>query len=577
MENIILNITESTNNIKKIVNNLENNNNLSKSEQRNLLKSEQQNLLSNLEIYFTNLSNIHKSLNNNEITPTQNLLNAILTNINYFFSNKISLGWYTYLEFDKVRELFNIMITKYNLKFNENFIILYNNCWKDNNSFDFKNILSDYILKTKKFTELETLLIIKNMTNFIFEYFYENNNLYKLFFISDSTIKEAFKKNHMLNFIKFIKKENNIQFNNEHLDISIENGTHDLYLFLSNEENITITQKHLENAFLYFKNVEFNCSNCFNNIAPNMKYEECNICTTIITDIFNKKIIPSSICLKNLLSTNHTQYYYHMQNSQDYKKNTNAALLLLNMGLKITQEDFELLTKNCIEINNYKKYDVVINDKIINLCNETGFFPYSIKPSNYGLLCTIQNNIPIFEIKKIIKTYNLVPNIECLREACKKENLDLIKYLSSNLNFDLICLKNSIMMYFDERKAHKRAMYFFNLIANTENNIINKHTENNKNIIINEEILKNFNKIMSINQLKKLTLKYNFIPNIDCLKKLSEIKFERSNNINKYIELVDFIIKEYKINIDYECFKNSIKTLHNKQITYIMEKIDTLY
>jgi hypothetical protein len=571
MENIILNITSSTNNIKKIINKAKNNN-------EELLGSEQKNLMVNIDTYFKSLSNIYELINNNEITPTQILLDTMLTNIESLFSEKMFCGWYIHDEFESKYELFNILITKYNLTFNENFVLIYNNYWQYNKDDKFENIINDYIFKNRKFTEIETLSIIKNITEYEFIYFNEKifKDLHKLFFISDSTIKEALKKNYMIDFIKFIKEEKNIQFNNEYIDITIENGAYDLYLLLSNEESISFTQKHLENACLYFTKAVKTC-NCINSIDNNnLAYEDCSICTSIIRDLFNKKFVPNSICLENILSINCKRHYYHMQESKYYKKAKNAALLLLNMGLKITQEDFELLTENCIEINNYKKYNVEINDKIIKNCNETGFFPYSIKLSNDGLSSAIQNNIPFFAIKKMIKTYNLIPNIECLREACKGENLELTKYLSCNTNFDLICLKNSIMMYYNERKAHRRAMHFFNLIVDTEKNTIIKHIENKKNTI-NEEILNKFSKIMSIKQLKDLIKKYNFIPNIDCLKKLSEIKFEKSNNIDKYIELVNFIIKEYKINIDYECFKNSIKALCNKQITYIMEKIDNSY
>lgn len=409
MENILFNIKNSTNNIKKIIMNLENNNLRS-------TKNNNKKIILYVDTYFDSLSKIYDLIENKKITPTQEIYDTILTNIHYYFSPKILNHWTIYYNFKKFYSIFNTMIIDYNISFDENLVILYDNCHLTDK---FIIILKYYISSNRILTENETLASMKNINN----YLYNDAKIFDLMHVSDLTIKCAFKYNNMIKFIEYLSTNKNINFDNEHLNITIENGTYALYLFLTNGENIILTQKHLENACLHFKDV------------ANIYHANSNAQYIIICDLLNRKIMPTQKCIHNLLSTINIVYWKKINEKSDFYKNIEyIIMLLIKMGLTITQEDLELLTEKMIELDSIHKYNVEINDKIIEICNKIGFFPYSIKPTNDGLFYAIHNNTRLSIIKNMIKTHNLVPNIKCMEEAYKIKNKNTIKYLNNNFN-----------------------------------------------------------------------------------------------------------------------------------------------
>ncbi len=100
-------------------------------------------------------------------------------------------------------------------------------------------------------------------------------------------------------------------------------------------------------------------------------------------------------------------------------------------GIKVDKElVIKLLNKTCY-INNIEKYDVVIDEEILQICSNYSYYPYkfNIKPPKSVLLkeCSKTNNL---ETLKKLKESGGEYDVDCLIEACKnKNNGKSIKYL----------------------------------------------------------------------------------------------------------------------------------------------------
>jgi hypothetical protein len=195
-----------------------------------------------------------------------------------------------------------------------------------------------------------------------------------------------------------------------------------------------------------------------------------------IMEILNEKILPTKQCFLNLLEIYQSSLcdkilvsLAEMEKRENFKKiyeknkkisksligteikETNFYLLL-QFGYKIDQEDFEKILDLQIYIENYKKYGLILDDKIQYICNKNLLFHYDeIKISNIGIEEIVKCNLSIKEfrnllkdekfleanikpmdllhilceygssgmIDEIIKTYNLHPDQECMNLLCK--------------------------------------------------------------------------------------------------------------------------------------------------------------
>ncbi len=137
-----------------------------------------------------------------------------------------------------------------------------------------------------------------------------------------------------------------------------------------------------------------------------------------IIEILNDKILPTKQCFLNLVkyydNSNKKKYewieyydtmmrYVEIEKRQNFKqiydenKKISKSLLgkdiketsfypLLQFGYKIDQEDFEKILNLQIYIDNYKIYNLILDDKIQIICNKNLLFHYDeIKLLDIGL------------------------------------------------------------------------------------------------------------------------------------------------------------------------------------------------
>lgn len=136
-------------------------------------------------------------------------------------------------------------------------------------------------------------------------------------------------------------------------------------------------------------------------------------------------------------------------------------------GYEITDQDIILMTLNEKEINDFDRFNIVLDNKFLELCNRVNFYPnYPIVRENEEI-CKLQwltDTQNLTSIKKFFKHYNIVPNNICMENACaRSSNSKTIKYLlSKGGKINTKCMENIvkcegheiIWLVFDEFKKN---------------------------------------------------------------------------------------------------------------------------
>ena len=239
--------------------------------------------------------------------------------------------------------------------------------------------------------------------------------------------------------------------------------------------------------------------------------------------------------------------------------------IFVDYGLPLTKEIILLLLERGCYVNNIEKYNIEIDQDIIEFCATKSYYPYKFytKPELKVLLkeCSKENNL---ETIKMLKERGGEFNEKCLECACKiYKNGKVIKYLIKDCKIQPndACLKGYEEAYKMDTLSLLMGSYKNIDFKEYEvtNNDINKNITENKDTTVNKDII--------VNNLNKDTIENKDSKKIIELKKQSNIELNKDCTMsiipNLNIEIVED--KEYKL-------KNRIKNLldyKKKNITFV--------
>lgn len=93
--------------------------------------------------------------------------------------------------------------------------------------------------------------------------------------------------------------------------------------------------------------------------------------------ILELELHPTQKCFDNVLGRiNFPRDLNMIYEEINYIEDIDEISILLEFGYKLTQDDFENLTKKLIYIEDYQKYGLTVDENIKNACNESMFYPY---------------------------------------------------------------------------------------------------------------------------------------------------------------------------------------------------------
>jgi hypothetical protein len=167
--------------------------------------------------------------------------------------------------------------------------------------------------------------------------------------------------------------------------------------------------------------------------------------TNIISLVLNNKITPTKACFNNLIYNIYSKKKEGRCNESNIE-NIDEFDLLTKAGYTMSQDDFENLISNCLYIEHYQsKFNLKMTDKIKELCNENGFFPYDnieINITGYNKLITKKSKKELSEVEK---KHNITPNVDSLHQAIVTQNLAKVKYflIDHKIIPNIKCLRES--------------------------------------------------------------------------------------------------------------------------------------
>jgi hypothetical protein len=188
--------------------------------------------------------------------------------------------------------------------------------------------------------------------------------------------------------------------------------------------------------------------------CKNIFQEEYNV--KLIQKILEHKIIPTHECFKYLFDKK-AQTYTIIHNIRvsivkPYRllyKVDEIVNYMINFGLTLNLTDVKELASRSIEID-IKKFDIIPDDELINICLDNKFFPKyldNIKYNETQIHKLFEKRYNIDFIKSIIKKQNIKCDITCLQNACNiKRNNVIIDFLidEQKIKPDLICAKSIV-------------------------------------------------------------------------------------------------------------------------------------
>lgn len=171
--------------------------------------------------------------------------------------------------------------------------------------------------------------------------------------------------------------------------------------------------------------------------------------------VLNSKIVPTKECFDALITAagkvdHQANRYNRIHNTgKTIVKNsaTTCIDLLRSHGYKLTYDDVLAATRAMVVINDIDKLGLTLDKRLMDVCSENSFYPYTIKGLEVDVKCLQQEckksgNINI--IRDIMKK-GVVPDIECLKNASTvRTNIQVIKLLieKGGISPDLDCVKN---------------------------------------------------------------------------------------------------------------------------------------
>jgi hypothetical protein len=158
----------------------------------------------------------------------------------------------------------------------------------------------------------------------------------------------------------------------------------------------------------------------------------------------------------------------------DCDNGLNIINLFIKYGYDITYDDIKNAAKRLIIIRNVKymikNFDVTylhvchrVHKSFDNIISDLYLDNYSLieypKPDITCLLHECEYD-DIKSVKRLMTEFNVIPNIECVRSACLKSDINIIRCLVSHgIKIDLVCLNNAKSR---ENKYHIILNYVYN-------------------------------------------------------------------------------------------------------------------
>ena len=200
----------------------------------------------------------------------------------------------------------------------------------------------------------------------------------------------------------------------------------------------------------------------------------------IVNSILMCKVSPTSECIKSLLISCSFGYY---KIKEDSKAKLVAEIIdcLVLFGYVLTYDDvYNALCKGCY-VNNIKRFNIQFDSKFLEQCTRLSYYPYNdigLKPTMDCLYIESKRIGNVQSMKKLI-SQGLEPDIKCLIQACdNKTNIQNIKYLveTHNIQPNIECLKTISKHIGNNTLTYLLDHFFF------ENKSNPKISKNNKNI-----------------------------------------------------------------------------------------------
>ncbi len=203
---------------------------------------------------------------------------------------------------------------------------------------------------------------------------------------------------------------------------------------------------------------------------------------------------------------------YIKTNTDTFENRTTKMELLFHNGFIPNKDDVKNTIFNHIEIPNISRFDLVLDDELLNLCRANNFYPKynfsGIAPEMLELQEAC-NNKNFVLVKKLMKTHNLVPDYNCMEIVSKfKENKILDFMIQNGGKVNLNCVKKRAECYANnkfiltminayEKENTKEITQYKNRILELENFIkknINDDVKmyNVTNLNVNDDNLKDF-------------------------------------------------------------------------------------
>lgn len=260
-------------------------------------------------------------------------------------------------------------------------------------------------------------------------------------------------------------------------------------------------------------------------------------------------------CIDKLLDIGNT----HLFTKSDRKEIADILDFSIGFGY---QPNIGHIKKACNRLhyfNNINNYGIPL-EELLNLQKEVTYFPYIMRNNELvvnTLLYEVIDTRKLVSFKKLIKSYNIVPNIYCLRVACSVyNNIDIIKYIVDNFNLklDTVCALNTLL--YSGNGGNKTVGYVMsnykmpNISVDDPPVKVVVQEQNNINVaVVNNIVLPDASTDINIRKktaikkevVKELGLKTNMMTAIELQKHL--LKYLKSNGliIDKSIKINKFI------------------------------------
>jgi hypothetical protein len=169
--------------------------------------------------------------------------------------------------------------------------------------------------------------------------------------------------------------------------------------------------------------------------------------------MLGNKIMPTKIAFNNILSKINDVYGKkqprYLSTNRAHTGDENKCIdLLLNHGYCPTYDDVKMALKKKVIIKNVERYNIKFDSEYFKICADVGIYPYkvNIQPDVSCLEIECKKTGNMTKIKSFLtENKNVVPNSVCLQNACKRQNMAVLKFLiSKGAKVDIKCLEQII-------------------------------------------------------------------------------------------------------------------------------------